>query len=99
MAWSASHQIREALMYTLEFSINSVPQMPASGYHDRNDALRRANQLWGIRFEMCRELGIGAQQCRVEFKVVGDDGSVLGHWDILDEIGRRADLKIPPKVY
>jgi hypothetical protein len=74
-------------MYTLHYWINSAPDLPTP-YPDLDDALRRANQLWAVI----------DKRCHVEFKIVSDDGSILEHAAIMDEIDRRPDdLKIPPK--
>jgi hypothetical protein len=85
-------------MHTLYYWINSVPDI-RTRYQDLDDALRRANELWDNRHQLCRGLGIDAAQCHVEFKIISDDGPILEHGAIMEEINRRPDhLKIPPKL-
>ena len=86
-------------MYTLRVRINGIRQLDRSGYHDRNDVFRKANEMWGQRHTMFRILGLSSAQGTVEFEVVSDDGSVSGHQKILAEIRRRPELREPPRMY
>jgi hypothetical protein len=68
-----------------EYQVNKPRLMPMV-YHDRDDALRRAWQI----------IGVGG----VPWEIIGDDESVRGRQEIVDEIRRCPDkLAKPPKVY
>ena len=85
-------------MFTLHMHINELEDQPIS-YPDRDDALRKASELWGSRQLLCRKLGRALDQCRVEFHIVSGDGSVQDHEDILEEIRQRPTLRERPKLY
>jgi hypothetical protein len=83
-------------MFTLQHAINGVLQLDAP-YPDRDDAFRKANELWGQRKETARMLRISPSQCRVEFKILGEDGTAQDHHDVMQEIQHRPELRQPPK--
>jgi hypothetical protein len=83
-------------MFTLHYTINGVGQLD-SVYPDRDDPLRKVNQLWKQRDEMARELRIPAAQCQVRFEIASDTGTLDEHDDILREIRQRPELREPPQ--
>jgi hypothetical protein len=85
-------------MFKLHWWVNSIEQMTISGYFDRDDALRKANELWKMRDEICRVLGL-ATGGRVRFEIVDDTDVNWDHQQILAEIQTRPELLEPPKVY
>jgi hypothetical protein len=61
-------------MFTLCYTINGIAQLETV-YPDRDDPLRKANELWGQRNEMARALGIPPAQCRVRFEIVSENAA------------------------
>jgi hypothetical protein len=86
-------------MFTIRWWINSVEQLRHSGYRDRDDALRRVNALWQIRDQMFTELGIEPGRGLLEFEITSADGDMWDHDAIFREIGSRAVLREPQKVW
>jgi hypothetical protein len=83
-------------MFTLRHTINGIAQLETV-YPDRDDPLRKANELWGQRNEIARALGIPAAQCQVRFEIASDTGTLQDHGDVLQEIRQRPELREPPK--
>jgi hypothetical protein len=83
-------------MFTLRHTINGIAQLEII-YPDWDDALRKANELWGQRNEMARMLQIPPAHCEMTFEIASDDGALHNHHDILQEIRRRPELCEPPR--
>jgi hypothetical protein len=86
-------------MHSLRTRINGIPQFGYSGYYDKDDVFRKANEMWAQRHCMFPSLGLSSTEGMIEFEIVCDDGSVWAHEKILEEIQRRPELRRPLRVY
>lgn len=78
--------------FTLIHIIDNIPQLQHGPYHDRDDALRQANECWVV---LSNRLPRG---CALEFKLVDDVGVVQSHSTITEEIRQRPELREPPRM-
>jgi hypothetical protein len=83
-------------MFDLDTRIDDVSRWSFC-YHDPDNALRKAHEIWKERDRYFRALGLSAG--RMEFEVTGDGGFHWDHRTILKEIAKRPDLRWPPTAY
>jgi hypothetical protein len=86
-------------MFTLRIRINRIPQIDHTGYHDRDDAFRKANESWNQRASIFSVLGTREAEGTIEFEIVSETGATWDHQEILLEIRTRPELREPPRVY
>jgi len=88
--------MKRSAMFTLRIWINRIRQID-QGYRDRDDALRKAGELWDSRASIFAWMHIPpstpASQGSIEFQIVSDAGMSWEHRQILAEIKSRPEFR------